>query len=156
MRKAIALLLCLVVCISIIPLASAANVCSQITGYSGSERTFTVETKNRPILSEKITLTQSGKGTYTYRPARGTGTKTKTAYMPYKVYYKRSGDKNWKSKEWTGKNCTLTLKKYSTYTIRVVPYTSTQLNKHFFGSGVKFNRLLSWSVTKTKGIELCS
>lgn len=156
MKKAVAILLCFIICISMIPLASAANVCYQITGYSDAERVFTVETLNRPILSETITLTQSSKGKVSYRPAIGIGTKTKSAYMAYTVYYKRSGDKAWKTKKWTGKSCTLSLKKYSTYTVKVVPYSSTQLNKHFSGSRTKFERILTWSVSKTKGINLCS
>ena len=156
MKKIISVLLVLVISFLLTSVALAANVCVQISGHSEAERKFTVETKNRPVLYEKITLTQNGKGTFEYRPAIGTGTKTKTAYMPYTVYYKRSGDKNWSSKKWTDKSCTLTLEKYSTYTVRVVPYTATQLNRHFKGSKTKLKRSTSWQVTKTKGVDLCS
>ena len=157
MKKTVALILLIAMNFAIISIASAANVCYQISGYCNAERTFTVETKNRPILSEKITITQT-KGQYEYRPAFSTSTrlKTKNGYMVYNVYYKKSGDTKWKSKKWAGKNCTLTFKKNSEYSVRVVPYSTTQLNRHFGVSGFKWKRLALWQVSKTKGIDLCN
>ncbi|MBQ9756906.1 MAG: hypothetical protein IJW15_00605 [Clostridia bacterium] len=154
MKRVIAFIMTILMSVSIASEVFAANVCYQISGYCDAERTFTVETKNRPILSEKITLKQS-KGKYEYRPMIGSGKKTKSGYMAYKVYYKKSSDKSWKSKKWTGEKCTLTLKKNSTYSVRVVPYSKSALSVQFKGSNIKWKKLATWEVSSTKGIDLC-
>ncbi|MBQ6846405.1 MAG: hypothetical protein IJO61_04665 [Oscillospiraceae bacterium] len=156
MKRTIALILVIVMSIIMVPTTYAANVCSQISGNCNYEKTFTVNTKNFPILSEKITLTQT-KGKYEYRPAISASysKKVKTGYMAYNVYYKKSGDSKWKSKKWTGKNCSITLKKNSTYTIRVVPYNTTSLNLRFGGSSIYWRSPATWSVSKTRGVDLC-
>lgn len=154
MKKVISFTLFIILAFSMISSAFAANVCGNIGGNSTATTTFTINTGSRWLGSDKVKLTQT-KGKYEYSTPFSRS-KTETSYMKYHVYYKKSGASSWSHKKWTGKNLTLSLKKNTTYSVKVVPYSNIDMG---FTAGKSIRRWIypsTWSVTSTKGILSCN
>lgn len=135
--------------------ASAANVCRATSGNSSTATSFTVKTKGG-LFKGKLTLTQT-KGVAKGLTWAGGYEKTYSLYGQYTVTYKKEGGKQ-KTASWTGKNLTLKLDKNSTYTVTVTPVSNTTLHvKNLYRAGFYgWQRNATWSVNKTKGIQLCT
>ena len=154
MKRFLAILLVVIVCFSMIASVSAANVCGNISGNAKSTKTFTINTGSRWLGSDKVKFTQT-KGTYEYRTLLSSS-KTKTDYMCYKVSYRIKGTSAWTTKQWKGKNLTLSLKKNKVYEVKVVPFSNIDMSVQTGRQIRSWKKTATWSVTSTKGIISCN
>ena len=139
--------------------ASAANVCSFISGSNKSSVTFTVTT-DKAFLGDKIVLKQSkGKavfftwlskekvadcyGNYTIIVRKISGGKDKPDYR--ELDWKNSGSKS------------ISLQKNAVYKITVQPWdnTATVAWNIFRGAFDHWKTRPTWSVGKTRGVSFC-
>lgn len=122
---------------------SAANVCPVINGNANKTVSFQVKTDKNWLTSNKITLTQNGKGKAKGKTWSGCRAKTYDIWGHYLV---RVTDNKGKTKtyEWTGKNLTIRgLKKKTTYKIKVTPYDKTSI--HVTWTAIKNGGFYGWS-----------
>lgn len=138
---------------------AADKSCSVIYGNANASKTFTVETGNRRIFKSKFTISQS-KGKARYRSWPG-AYKNHNLYAAYTITYSKLNSEgkvvSTSSKRMTGASCTLKLDCNSTYRITISPdqsgrYTATHLN---WGAFEQWISVATWSVKKTKGVNLC-
>lgn len=138
------------------PSASAAsNVCTQISGSSKKEVTFTVHTGSRWLfLSDKITIKQT-KGVYNYMNWVSNWN-TANGYDTYSIKVAKVGGST-KPYTLSGGSITINLDKNSTYKITVTPGSNSILQAKFWskGSFMGWKKYPTWKVTTTKGIISC-
>lgn len=136
--------------------ASAANVCSVVRGNPATTTTFTVKT-NKGFTGQKITLKQSGKGV-AWGQTLSAKRKKYNAYATYKVKYTDMTTGKTVYKTWYTKTCSLYLKANRTYKVTVYYDSVGQLTRYrslFNGGFFGWEKMPSWSVTKTRNITLC-
>lgn len=156
MKKIISIFLILIMIFSIFTVsASAANVCSYISGNSKSAKTFYATTDNWWLTNAKIKINQN-KGTAKKDTVKGGGT-----YYTYGYYTVKVSASNYtKTYKMTSKSTTITLPKRNTkYKITISPASQATMrikmgsaNRWF--SGWKTNS--TWSVSKTKHVDYCN
>lgn len=132
----------------------AGNVCKQISGSSDGACTFTVETGNVFLLSEKISFDQD-KGVLNYLWA--CNYKTKELYDTFTIRYQKEGSSESKTKKMDGGSCSIKLEPNSTYTITVTPADSRtlQFKYWYLGSIGSWESPATWCIKSTRGIKLC-
>lgn len=158
-RRIATLSLVLVLLSSLTLTAAAKNVCKQINGAANKTTTFTVDTGNRWLFSEKLTLKQKA-GSYSYiNPVGGLTSKTGTGYYTYTVKYVNNSTGASKSVKWSDKTLSLSLDKNTTYTVTVTPAKESAVRaewRYMFKSPTSWKVYPSWSVSSTKGILACN
>lgn len=144
--------------------AHAANVCSGFEGNSSSTRSFTVSTKSRFLLSDKITLKQQKGKMQFQKNWNGFGKSfLYDGYGAYTIQVQKisGGDKKSDNRtiRWNyNSSCTIKLQKNAEYRITVTPINNGALSLHYVmkGTFMRWQTPATWSVSNTKGISYCS
>lgn len=154
-KQLIVVILILTLSMSLALNVFAGNACKQISGSSNGSCTFTVETGNVFLLSEKITFDQD-KGVLGYRNWVH-DYQTKKAYDSFTISYQKKGSSEIKTKTMDGGSCSIKLDPYSTYTVTVTPSNAQmlQINHWTWGSICGWESPATWRVKSTRGIDLC-
>lgn len=140
--------------------ASAATVCSQITGTPKAATTFTIKTTSRWLASNKITFTQS-KGTASFTNWVGVD-KNRSTYAIYSITYSKIVNGkvvSTKSETWKDGSHSIKLDKNSTYKITVTPLSASAYTFLLHPTWGAFNNWVKapqWSVKNVKGVNYCT
>ncbi len=142
----------------ITPAYAASNVCSQISGNAKNTVTFEVHTKSRLLFKDYITLKQT-KGTALVANLAWTKQYEKDMYACYNVTVARvdgKQDKYCKTYNWNGASLKIKLADNTNYKITVKPVSFNSLSSLLSSANfIKWKNVPTWSISKTKGIELC-
>ena len=143
----------------ITPAHAASNVCSLISGNANKTVTFEVRTKSRFLFKDYITLKQTKGTALVWKNAFMQKQVEKKLYAYYDVTVARvdgKKDKYCKTYNWDGASLKIKLADYTDYKITVKPVTYNSVSSLFSSVlFIKWKNVATWSISKTKGIDLC-
>lgn len=161
--SAVLALICVLSVFTAIPVtADAAYSCTQVSGNSSKSRTFYINTGDRFLFADKLTLTQT-QGTMDFTGWNGFGSKTVKGYEGYVISVVKTSGGTWRSDKRTlvwrySKSYTISLQKNALYIITVMPINEGDLTLHYmrYGTFMTWVKPSVWKVSSTKGVISCN